>query len=209
MRRQTSIILAITLAIGVLAGCAQAAATQPPSVAVAPTPTPPPPTATAAPVAATAEPTKPAAEPAAAAWQPVVGAQVSDFELLGVDGVTHKLSDYVGQGMILNFWATWCPHCKSEVPVFQEVYEARAAEGFVIVAVSVGELPETVKQFVQDSGMTFPVLLDPTGEAAGVYQVGGIPASYFVDRTGVIRGNHVGAITDAAALNGVVDALLK
>jgi len=167
------------------------------------------PTETPAPPTATPEPTQAQAELPAAAWEPVIGAKVADFELLDVDGARHKLSDYAGQAILLNFWATWCPHCRSEMPTFQEVYAARAGEGVVIIAISVGEMADTVAQFAQEGGLTFPVLLDPTGEVGSLYQVSGIPASFFVDRTGAIRGQHVGAITDAAALDQVVDALLQ
>lgn len=187
-------------------GEAQAAATATPTIrAVAPTPAP-----TLAPTAAPpAGEGQPAAEAAPPAWSPEVGAALSDFELTGVDGQTYSLSDFEGKAMVLNFWATWCPHCRSELPTFKQVYAEREQDGFVLAAVSVNEAPDTVKSVVAEEGLDFPVLLDSTGAVASTYLVRGIPASYFVDRNGIIRGSHVGAITDAEALNKVVDALLK
>jgi len=110
---------------------------------------------------------------------------------------------------VLCFFATWCPHCQSEMPTLEQVHQKRGGADFVLLAVSVSEAPDTVKQFVQERELTFPVLIDSTGKVGSTYQVSSIPKTYFVDRKGTIRGSYVGAITDAAALDKVVDQLLQ
>lgn len=221
MIRRIRLGLMLALLVGALAGCTglaeePTATLLPTATMVAPTDTPVSPTETPMPIA-TEDPaladaatgskdSMPTVTPTPS-WEPVVGAKVVDFTLVDVDGQEHSLSDYLGQPLLLNFFATWCPHCRSEMPTFQQVYEERSAEGFVILAVSVGEDAETVGDFTQENGLTFPILLDTDGVASPIYQVRGIPASLFIDANGVIRGNHVGAITDAEALNSVVDQL--
>jgi len=208
MRRYTGLSVSLLLVIALLVGCSSKAD----AASVQATAT----TATIAPVTATLEPTTiapaegaQASTTATPAWQPAVGVTAADFALQGVDGRTHKLSEYLGQPVILCFFATWCPHCQSEMPILQQVYTDREGDGFVLLAVSVAETPDTVAQFVDEQGLTFPVLIDADGEIGTLYQVSGIPASYFIDRNGLIRGSHVGAITEAAALNSVVDQLLQ
>ncbi len=214
MRRGIALVLVLVVAMVALTGCSQSTAQGEEQAAATATPTARAVEPTTAPtLAPTAAPTvaegQPAVEAATPSWSPVVGAALSDFELTGVDGQTYSLSDFEGKAMVLNFWATWCPHCRSELPTFKQVYAEREQDGFVLVAVSVNEAPDTVKSVVAEEGLDFPVLLDSTGAVASTYLVRGIPASYFVDRNGIIRGSHVGAITDAEALNKVVDALLK
>jgi len=215
MRRRIAVVLVLVVVMLTVSGCAQSTAQSAPqdaptATAVPQTPPPtaePQPTPTEVPTTVAEAPTT--GQPTAGVWAPVVGASLSDFELQGVDGQTYTAADFAGKAMVLNFWATWCPHCRSELPTFQQVYEQRANDGFVLVAVSVNEAPDVVKAVVDEEGLEFPVLLDSTGAVGSTYQVRGIPASYFVDRNGIIRGSHVGAITDAESLNKVIDALLE
>ncbi|MBI9097067.1 MAG: TlpA family protein disulfide reductase [Spirochaetaceae bacterium] len=116
-----------------------------------------------------------------------------EFELLNLQGVKEKLSDYRGQVVFLNFWATWCGPCRSEMPSMEKVYQDLKDEGFVILAVDLGEDRKTVQKFVDEYGLTFPVVLDETNAVGGMYDARSIPTTYLVDREGNILGRAVGA----------------
>lgn len=114
-----------------------------------------------------------------------------DFELETVDGKPISLADYAGKKVLLNFWATWCPPCNAEAPHLQAIYEQYAAAGVEIVAVNVtsqekGKGKDTVPQFVQQYGLTFPVVLDVHDEVASMYQILTLPTTYFIDEEGAI-----------------------
>lgn len=118
-----------------------------------------------------------------------------DFTLQTVDGKTSKLSDYRGKKVILNFWATWCPPCKAEMPHMEAFYKENQDKGIGIVSVNLttGETnPNNVPKFIKDYGLTFPVLLDANGEAGNLYQAFTIPTSYIIDTKGIIREKIVG-----------------
>lgn len=115
-----------------------------------------------------------------------------DFELPNLDGVTEKLSDYKGQFIFLNFWATWCGPCQSEMPDMENVYNELKDQGFTIVAVDLGEDSSTVQTFVDELSLTFPVLLDETGGVGSMYNAQSIPTTYLINREGNILGRAIG-----------------
>jgi len=137
-------------------------------------------------------PTKPAVSDI-----PEVGAIAPEFTLLDLSGVEVQLSDYRGKVLLLNFWATWCPPCQQEIPMFIEVYEELKDEDFVILAVSIGEGKEKVSGFVSEKGMTFPVLLDSSKDVARRYLVRAIPTSVVVDRDGVVQRIVIGMMHES------------
>ena len=120
-----------------------------------------------------------------------------DFTLPTLDGDEITLSDLRGRPVLINFWATWCPPCRFEMPAMQRVYEQYKDQGFVILAVNYRESADQVKPFVEELGLTFPVLLDETGNVATQYRVIGLPSSYFVDKEGRVQTVQVGAMTEA------------
>lgn len=123
------------------------------------------------------------------------GQAAPDFQLQTIDGNTMKLSDLKGKKVILNFWATWCPPCKAEIPHMQKFYSEQTNDKVEIVAVNVtnGEKnPNDVETFVKDNGLTFPILLDFTGEVGQTYQAFTIPTSYMIDSKGVIQKKIIG-----------------
>jgi peroxiredoxin len=130
------------------------------------------------------------------------GKSAQDFELKNLDGETVSLSDYRGSPVMLNFWASWCGPCRSEMPYFQQVYEDTEwqAANLVILAVNIGESPSVVGGFTEDNGFTFPVLLDMTGAVAEMYNVRSIPATFFIDERGIIRYSDVGSFSSKAHL---------
>lgn len=118
-----------------------------------------------------------------------------DFELVSLQGESVKLSDFRGKRVILNFWATWCPPCRAEMPDMQKYYEfSGEADNTVILGVNVTKTesnPDRVHEFADKHGITFPILLDESSEVTNTYEVVAYPTSFFIDE-GVIRYKKVG-----------------
>jgi len=123
-----------------------------------------------------------------------VGMEAPDFTLLNINDQNVSLSDYRGQRVFLNFWASWCPPCRKEMPDMQRLHEEYGEE-VVILAVNVGENKSTAANFMMQNGLNFPVLLDKDKATAQNYLVRGIPTSYFLDQNGVIKEKVVGALS--------------
>lgn len=120
-----------------------------------------------------------------------VGQTAPDFTLMTLDGKEAKLSDYRGKKVILNFWATWCPPCKAEIPHMEKYYKKSAKDDNVeILAVNLKKSDKDedyIKNFVKSYDMTYPVLLDTDGEQQEQYQIVTIPTTYFIDTKGKIQ----------------------
>lgn len=129
---------------------------------------------------------------------PLVGHPAPDFELKTLAGTTLQLSDYKGQPVLVNFWATWCGPCRAEFPDFQQAFTDNAAE-LVIIGVNhtTTDQVDLVGDFVAEMGATFPIVLDETGETVKLYRVLGLPTSVFIDRNGVINEIFTGPINQA------------
>lgn len=123
-----------------------------------------------------------------------VGAAISDFALTDIHGVTHHVSDYRGQVLIINGWATWCPPCRAEMPDLHAFYLAHKAEGLQLLAVNSGEDTATVQSFISAQQFTFPALLDPD-RVLDRLGVSGLPTTIVVGRDGVVKYIHTGMIT--------------
>lgn len=117
---------------------------------------------------------------------------IADFSLPRLGGGTLSLSELRGKVVFLNFWATWCPPCREEMPSMEKLYNTFKAEGFEILAVDLQEDEKTVADFVKKYKLTFPVVLDTSGRTGSTYGVRGIPTTYIVDREGGIIGAVVG-----------------
>jgi cytochrome c biogenesis protein CcmG/thiol:disulfide interchange protein DsbE len=133
--------------------------------------------------------------------------QASDFTLQTLDGRSVKLSDYRGQVILLNTWASWCPPCRAEMPDLEAYYREHKEDGFVVLAVNDEESASTVANFIQAQGFTFPVLLDPEGKVMSQYGVRGLPTSFLIDRNGMVRGVWSGQLSPER-LKQIVDPLL-
>lgn len=117
-----------------------------------------------------------------------------DFELKTLKGETVRLSDFRGEKVMLNFWATWCPPCRAEMPDMQRFYEDT---DIVILAVNLTETKterENVDTFVDEFGLTFPILLDENLDAATLYRIQPIPTSYLINSDGTIHNMAFGAL---------------
>jgi thiol-disulfide isomerase/thioredoxin len=123
-----------------------------------------------------------------------VGSPAANFELEATSGKTIQLSDLEGKPVLVNFWATWCGPCQVEMPLIEEYYE-RYSPNLEVFAINYDESIEEINPYVKKLGLTFPVLLDPGGKTADLYQVIGFPTSYFIDREGLVRGVYVGILS--------------
>lgn len=130
-----------------------------------------------------------------------------DFELTTLDGESVKLSDYKGKKVILNFWATWCPPCRAEMPHMQTYYEDQAsADNVEILAVNLTKEDhglEKIKTFKEEYGLSFPIPMDEKGEIGSLYQAVTIPTSYILDTQGRVQTKFVGPM-DRAAIEKII-----
>lgn len=129
--------------------------------------------------------------------RPEVGHRAPDFALLDTNPKLIRFSDYRGKVVLLNFWATWCPPCRREMPTMEKVYQEYRRRGLEVLAVSLDTGHEAVvavqvADFMKELKLTFPALLDPKMEVARRYRVVGIPITFLIDRRGVIRVKEVG-----------------
>ncbi len=120
-----------------------------------------------------------------------------DFTVLDWEGNQRKLSEFEGKPVVLNFWASWCGPCKSEMPDFEEAYKRYGEEiHFLMVNCTGGrETVDSAKAFIEDAGFTFPVYFDTTYEAASIYGASSIPLTYFIDADGNLVTYAMGALS--------------
>lgn len=127
------------------------------------------------------------------ALHPVEGQPTApDFDLKDIDGNRHHLSDYRGKVVIVNFWATWCPPCRFELPSMEKLWQATRDKGVVILAVNLGENEDTIFTFTSDYPVSFPLLMDLDSSVTKEYSVLGIPTSFVIDPNGRIIYRVVG-----------------
>ena len=127
------------------------------------------------------------------------------------DGTAHKLSEYKGKPVVLNFWASWCGPCRMEMPEFDEVYKARGEEvHFLMVNMTDGnrETVKTASEFVSKQGYSLPILYDTAHDAAQTYGVFSIPCTYFIDADGMLTAQARGAINKETLERGI-DMIVK
>lgn len=128
---------------------------------------------------------------------PVVGAPAPDFTLETAGGERYSLGAARGQVVVLNFWATWCEPCRSEMSMLQARYEQDRERGLLILGVDFDEPAEEVLAFAKELGITFPLLLDPGAETQRLYRIRGYPSTFVIDREGLLVAEHIGLLTDA------------
>ncbi|MDP2729935.1 MAG: TlpA disulfide reductase family protein [Dehalococcoidales bacterium] len=125
---------------------------------------------------------------------PEVGHPAPDFTLNDLDGNPVKLSDLRGKVVFINFWATWCPSCRAEMPEIEAAYQKYREAGVMVIGVDIAEPKSVVRQYVEEGGFSWTFVLDSTGEVSRDYQVVEIPTSFFLDREGIIRTVSIGAM---------------
>lgn len=123
-----------------------------------------------------------------------VGQTAPDFTLETLDGEKARLSDFRGKPVFVNFWATWCPPCRAEMPDMQKLYDNEDIEILAINLTNTEKSEDGVAAFVEEMGLTFPVLMDPKGEISSTYNVKAYPTSYMIDAEGKISYIAYGAM---------------
>lgn len=129
-----------------------------------------------------------------------------DFTVYDADGKAYMLSDFRGKPVVLNYWASWCEPCKSEMPDFDEAYAKYGQDiHFLMVNLTDGsrETVETAGSFIASSGYSFPVYYDTDLDAAEVYGVNSVPVTYFIDRNGYLVAYGSGALSAATLEKGI------
>ena len=155
-----------------------------------------------------------AALPAFDVWSmgsrvPTVGMQAEDFQLADLDGKTQSLSQYRGKIVLVNFWATWCKPCTTEMPAMQAMYDKLRDKGFVVLAVNELEDDAKVREHIKQYGHTFPVLMDHDNKVANQFGVFGLPVSVFIDQEGRVQEYIKGGLLTEQKIDETVARIQK
>jgi peroxiredoxin len=142
---------------------------------------------------------------------PQEGLLAPDFTLTDLSGETVSLQDFRGRPVMVNFWASWCPPCRSEMPAMEAMYQEFRAADLEILAVNATyqDRITDAEAFVEENQLTFPVLLDRTGEVNQAYQVHSLPTTFFIDSRGVIQKIVIGGPMQEALIFRHVENLLE
>jgi peroxiredoxin len=142
---------------------------------------------------------------------PKEGFLAPDFSLQTPEGETLTLSELRGQAVLVNLWATWCPPCRSEMPAIQNLYDEYKEQGFMVLAVNMTyqDNPQAVLPFTQENNLTFPILLEETGEMARKYELRSLPSSFFINRKGTIQEVVIGGPMSEALLRTRIESILE
>jgi len=138
--------------------------------------------------------------------QPAVNHPAPDFTLTTLDGETFTLSEYQGTPIVLNFWATWCGPCRSEMPALQTT-STRFQDRVAIIGVDQAEGAAEVQRFVEEMGVTFPIPMDSDSTVGSLYAIQGMPTTFFIDRNGIIRHLWIGEMNSVTLAEGIAEIL--
>ena len=123
------------------------------------------------------------------------GSPVPDFTATTLSGETVHLTDYKGQVVMLNFWATWCPPCKAEMPTIQIAYKQYHEQGFTVLAINNREQATQIQPFANALALTFPIVLDTDSALQDTFAIKGYPTSLFISDAGEVYATHTGMLT--------------
>jgi peroxiredoxin len=130
-----------------------------------------------------------------------------DFRLRTLDGAEVRLSDLQGRAVVVNFWATWCQPCRAEAPELIGMHEQHLTGGLTVLGVNLREADGPIQGFVDEFGISYPVMLDRNGQVAGTWRIGGpnqgIPSTYFIDSSGVVQKVVFGPLTKGQINEGL------
>ena len=142
---------------------------------------------------------------------PEIGKPAPSYRAVSLSGDSVSLQQSRGRVVLLNVWATWCHPCREEIPVLQALHERYGARGLDLVGVSVDARGEedTIREFAADFRMTYPLWLDPDERVQSTFFAIGVPATFLIDRGGVLRWRHVGPVraTDSSLVRAIERAL--
>ncbi|MEH7307655.1 thiol-disulfide oxidoreductase ResA [Neobacillus drentensis] len=125
-----------------------------------------------------------------------VGGQAPDFALVDMQGNKHQLTDYRGQGVFLNFWGTWCPPCKKEMPYINNQYHQYKDKGVQVLTVDIQESELAVNQFAERLKLDFPIMIDTDKEVMNTYGIDPLPATFLIDKNGKVVKYYTGELTE-------------
>ena len=137
-----------------------------------------------------------------------VGEAAPDFELQNLDGQSISLSNLKGKPVLVNFWATWCSPCVSEMPYIQEIHDEWSGSGLMVLAINMGDSPPAVEQFLQEHNLSLPVLLDTKKNVAQRYGIRAIPTTFFIDKDGIVQVKVIGAFPSKAAIESRLNDIM-
>jgi len=140
---------------------------------------------------------------------PAVGMQVEDFQLADLDGKTQSLSQYRGKIVLVNFWATWCKPCTTEMPAMQASFDKLRDKGFVVLAINELEDDVKVREHIKQYGHTFPVLMDHDNKVANQFGVFGLPVSVFIDQQGRVQEYIKGGLLTEQKIDDAIARIQK
>ena len=140
---------------------------------------------------------------------PAVGTPAEDFRLVDLEGKSQTLSQYRGKVVLVNFWATWCKPCTTEMPAMQTTYDKLRDKGFVVLAINELEDEAKVREHIKQYNHTFPVLMDRDNKVANQFGVFGLPVSVFIDEKGVVQEYIKGGLLTEQLILDVVAKIQK
>ena len=138
---------------------------------------------------------------------PRIGEPPPVFSLEMVDGQTLSLAELRGRPVVVNFWATWCPPCRGEMPDLENLARDYREAGLVVVGINLEEDRPTVRRYADTLGLSFRLVLDRDGQVANAYNLTALPTTYFVDREGNVRDLNIGALTEKGLRSKVAKVL--
>ncbi len=149
--------------------------------------------------------------PLSSSPSPREGFFAPDFTLDTLDGGRVTLSELRGKIVVVNFWTTWCPPCRTETPALEKAYEQYENSEVLILGVNLTnqDSVSAVESFAREFELTYPLLLDRDGSVGYLYQVNGLPTTYFINREGVIRTVLVGGPMSETFIRSKIEALVK
>ena len=131
----------------------------------------------------------------------MLGKPAPAFTLESLDGITESLADYLGRPVLINFWASWCTPCRTEMPLIISEYRSHQREQLVVLAINLADQERSTKdirKFTTEFQLPFPVLLDKKGKIRRLYSLRGVPTSIFVGSNGIVRSINPGPIDEHA-----------
>ena len=131
--------------------------------------------------------------------KPWTGGATPALELTDLDGKPHRLADYRGRVVLVNFWATWCVPCREEMPSFERLRASLEGQKVAVLAVNLAEPESRIRKFLETVPVRFPVLLDRDGTTARAWQARMLPATYIIGPDGKVRYRHIGELDWSSA----------
>lgn len=142
---------------------------------------------------------------------PQEGFIAPEFTLSGLNATEFTLSEFRGRPIVINFWASWCPPCRAEMPAFQQAYHEFLSKDLIIIGINATNQDQltAVEEFIKINKLTFPILLDRSGSVSSSYNLYSLPTTIFIDRSGTIQKIIIGGPIPTALLRVEIDNLFE